>query len=302
MKKVACVICVIFALSGAAWAQTTNPGYEAVAFGAPPGGGEWSGDTISVAADGRGSILAFRRADPPVLVFNRAGELQDSWGEGLFPNNHSIDVDHEGSVWITDRTNNMVHKFTMDGQPLLALGTKGVIGDKNSQDAFDGPGDVAIAANGDIFILDGNARIVHFSKDGTFIKTIGGVEGAGPGEFEGAHALALDSAGRLLVVDRQEEAGNPRIQIFDQNGGFIEEWARLAGLAHPSGIAVGSDGTVYISESDDANITLVRDGKVIEWIAGLGARPHNIVLDEATGDLYLADSNTPGDIKKISKK
>ena len=302
MKKFACVICVIFALAGAAWAQTTNPGYEVASFGAPPGEGEWSGDTISVAADGAGSILALRRADPPVLVFNREGELQDSWGDGLFPNNHSIDVDHEGNVWITDRTNNMVHKFTMDGQQLMALGTKGVTGDKDSTDAFDGPADVAIAPNGDIFVLDGNARIVHFSKDGTFIKTIGGVEGTGPGEFEGAHALALDALGRLLVVDRQEEALNPRIQIFDQNGNFIEEWAQLAGLAHPSDIIVGSDGTVYISESDDANITLVRDGKVIEWIAGLESRPHNIVRDEATGDLYLADSNAPGDIKKIVKK
>ena len=302
MKTYACVVCVVLAFAGAASAQTTNSSYEVATFGAPPDGGEWSGDTISIAADGRGSILALRRADPPVLVFNRNGELLDSWGDGLFPNNHSIDVDHEGSVWITDRTNNMVHKYTMDGRPLMSLGTKGVTGDKDSTDAFDGPGDVAVAPNGDIFVLDGNARIVHFSKDGSFVKTIGGVEGTGPGEFSGAHALALDTAGRLLVVDRQEEAHNPRIQIFDQNGSFIEEWPRITGLLHPSGITVGGDGTVYISESDDANITIVRDGEVVEWIAGLEALPHNIVWDAGTGDLYLADSNAPGDIKKINRK
>ena len=302
MKTFACVICVVFALAGAATAQTTNSSYEVATFGSPPGGGAWSGDTISVAADGQGSILALRRADPPVLVFDRNGELLDSWGDGLFPNNHSIDVDHEGTVWITDRTNNMVHKFTMDGRPLMSLGTKGVTGDKDSTDAFDGPGDVAVAPNGDIFVLDGNARIVHFSRDGSFVKIIGGVEGTGPGEFSGAHALALDGAGRLLVVDRQEEAHNPRIQIFDQNGRFIEEWPRITGLLHPSGITVGADGTVYISESDDANITIVRDGEVVEWIAGLEARPHNIVWDAGTGDLYLADSNVPGDIKKINRK
>ena len=281
--------------------RTTNPGYEVATFGAPPGGGAW-GDTISVAADGAGSILVLRREDPPVLVFNREGELQDSWGDGLFPNNHSIDVDHEGNVWITDRTNNMVHKFTMDGQALLSLGTKGVTGDRDSTDAFAGPADVAIAPNGDIYVLDGNARIVHFSEDGSFIKTIGGVEGTGPGEFEGAHALALDAAGRLLVVDRQEGARNPRIQVFDPYGRFIHEWTRLAGLAHPSGITIGGDGTVYISESDDANLTLVRDGKVVEWIAGLEARAHNIVWDAGTGDLYLADSDAPGDVKKVVKK
>jgi DNA-binding beta-propeller fold protein YncE len=301
MKKYACLMCVVFALVGVANAQTTNPGYEVATFGAPPGGGAW-GDTISVAADGAGSILVLRREDPPVLVFNREGELQDSWGDGLFPNNHSIDVDHEGNVWITDRTNSMVHKFTLDGQALLSLGTKGVTGDRDSTDAFAGPADVAIAPNGDIYVLDGNARIVHFSKDGSFIKTIGGVDGTGPGQFEGAHALALDGAGRLLVVDRQEGAGNPRIQVFDQYGRFVQEWTRLAGLAHPSGITIGGDGTVYISESDDANLTLVRDGKVVEWIAGLEARAHNIVWDAGTGDLYLADSDVPGDVKKIVKK
>ncbi len=78
MKKYAGVLGVVFALVGAASAQTTNRGYEVATFGAPPGGGAWSGDTISVAADGRGAILALRRADPPVLVFNRDGELQDS--------------------------------------------------------------------------------------------------------------------------------------------------------------------------------------------------------------------------------
>ena len=130
MTKYACVICVVIALVGVASAQTTNPGYEVATFGAPPGGGDWSGDTISVAADGKGAILALRRADPPVLVFNREGELQDSWGDGLFPNNHSIDVDHEGNVWITDRTDKMVHKFTMDGQKLMTLGT--IFGSKSA--------------------------------------------------------------------------------------------------------------------------------------------------------------------------
>jgi DNA-binding beta-propeller fold protein YncE len=300
MKKLGGLLTVcILALSS--FAQSTNRNYEVVSFGVPPEGDEW-GDTISVAADGRGSILVLRRVEPPVLVFDREGELQDSWGEGLFPNNHSIDVDHEGFVWITDRTNNLVHKFTIDGQELLSLGTRGVTGDSASTSAFDGPADVAVAPNGEIFVLDGNSRIVHFSERGSFIKILGGVSGTGTGEFDGAHAIALDSRGRVLVVDRQGEARNPRIQIFDQEGQFVEEWSNLAGLIWPSDIAIGEDDTVFISESDGANITVVRDGKVIEWIAGLEARPHNISRDEETGALYLADSTEPGAIKKVVRK
>ena len=111
---------MIFALAPGLGAQTSNRNFEVVSFGAPPAGSENWGDTVSVAADGKGSILVLRRAEPPVLVFNRDGDLVKSWGRGLFPDIHSIDVDHEGFVWITDTTDHMVYKFTMDGEQLLA--------------------------------------------------------------------------------------------------------------------------------------------------------------------------------------
>ena len=59
------------------------------------------------------------------------------------------------------------------GKLLMTLGTKGVSGD--GPDTFNGPTDVAVAPNGDIFVSDGhvNSRIVKFSKDGKFIKSVG---------------------------------------------------------------------------------------------------------------------------------
>ena len=80
------MIWVVFGLVAGASAQTTNSNYEVTPFGAPPyehATGQ-DRDTISVAADGKGSILVLRRSDPPVLIFNRQGELQQAWGEGLF--------------------------------------------------------------------------------------------------------------------------------------------------------------------------------------------------------------------------
>ncbi len=218
MKTYIRAIVGIFALTVSVSAQiTTNSDYTVEHFGTPPEGGEW-GDTVSIAADGRGSIIVLRRAQPPVLIFDREGDLLDSWGTDLFPDIHSVDVDHEGYVWITDTTDHMVYKFTMDGQQLLALGTKGVTGDDSSRTAFDRPTDVVVARNGDIFVTDGygNSRIVHFSKDGTFIKTIGGVQGTGPGEFNTPHAIRIDSRGRLIVLDWQRQARDPRIQMFTQ--------------------------------------------------------------------------------------
>jgi hypothetical protein len=47
---------------------------------------------------------------------------------------------------------------------------------------------------------------------------------------------------------------------------------------------------------------MIKDGKVIDTIPGLKSRVHNLNIDSATGDIYFADSNTPGGIKKVSKK
>lgn len=317
MKKQVSTILAVFGLVAGALAQTTNGKYEVTFFGAPPAGQEVWNLPRSVAADGKGSILVFRGSEPPVLIFNRAGQLQKTWGNGLFPDAHSIDIDHDGFLWLTDRNDHMVYKFTMDGKQLMALGKKGVAGDNKSTDAFNGPSDVAVTRNGDFFVTDGyfNSRIVHFSKDGKFIKIIGGTKGSGPLQFDLPHALAIDSKGRLLVLDRQIEAHKARVQVIDQNGTFIEQWTDIGGM-RPAGIAIAADDTVYIADTDANSITVLRDGKKIDVIGSLQARPHNIALDPGTGVLYVVDPVTPilmggnarnpdapgGFVKKVTRK
>ena len=66
---------------------------------------------------------------------------------------------------------------------------------------------------------------------------------------------------------------------------------------------MGDNDTFYIGDTDAQTIKVVKDGRVIDVIAGLEARPHNIALDAGTGDLYLADTMTPGGmVRKVSKK
>ena len=57
------------------------------------------------------------------------------------------------------------------------------------------------------------------------------------------HTIALDSRGRLFVGDR----ANNRIQIFDQNGTFIDEWTQFG---RPSGIAITRNDTIYVADSE----------------------------------------------------
>src|SRR5436190_10928520 len=295
MKNHVSLVLVVLALGLFAYGQTSNSKYEVTLFGAPPAGQNVWNLPRSVAVDGKGTIYLLRASDPPVLIFNREGKLQKTWGNGLFKEAHSIDLDREGFLWITDREDNMVYKFTVDGKQMLAVGKKGVKGDNTSQDAFNGSSDVAVAQNGDFFVADGqggNSRVVKFSKDGKFMKIIGGMKGSGPGQFDVPHALALDSKGRLLVVDEQPAAKKPRVQILDQNGTFIEEWANI-GLKQPASITVAADDTVYIGDMDGNSIVIVKNGKVLDVIGNVQARPHNVALDPATGVLYFADPITP---------
>ncbi len=178
---------------------------------------------------------------PVVLKFNPDGILVRSFGAGIFAIPHGFHVDRDGNVWVTDapfvqgvgaaNKGHQVVKFSAEGEILLVLGTPGETGDDERH--FNMPSDVITAPNGDIFVADGhggnsNARIVKFAADGTYIMEWGEA-GSGPGQFNAPHGLAMDSQGRLFVADRS----NNRIQIFDQNGNFLDErrqFSRWSGI------------------------------------------------------------------------
>ena len=171
-----------------------------------------------------GSTLA------PIQKFDASGKLVASFGAGLINWPHGLGVDRDGNVWVTDGhagngRGQTAIKFSPDGRVLMTLGKPGVAG--NGHDELNGPSDVLVAPNGDIYVADGhgektNDRIVKYSPDGKFI-TAWGRHGAEPGEFDVPHGLAMDSMGRLFVADR----ANSRIQIFDPDGNFLGEWREI---------------------------------------------------------------------------
>jgi streptogramin lyase len=294
MKKYSVLVLVILALTSTAFGQVTTDGaYESSQFGSPPPGQDVWHLPRSVAVDGEGLVVVFRASDPPILYFNRAGELQKTWGTGMFPDAHSVDIDHEGFLWFTDRDSHMVYKYTVEGEQVMALGTKDVAGDNASRTAFNRPSDVAVAPNGDIFVADGytNSRIMHFSGDGSLIKIIGGTKGPEPGQFDLLHGIAIDTRGRLLVLDRQTAVNGARVQVFGQNGAFLEQWTEIGGK-RPAGLVVDGEDTVYISDTDEGSITVLKDGAIVDVIGGLNGRPHNLARDPETGVFYFADPVT----------
>ena len=255
----------------------------------------WNSSTSNIAADGKGNIVVFVRAMPYFRAFTREGKFVKSWGEaGLFVEPHSLIYDRDGNMWTTDSNGHVVHKFDANGKVLLTLGKKGVAGDNASQDTFNRPNAVAIAANGDIYVSDGyvNSRVVHFNKDGKFIRIIGGTKGSEPGQLQLPHGVVVDSKGRILVGD----SDNKRIAVFDKDGKFVTNWP----FPSRGGMLITADDTLYVSEVADGSVTIVKDGKLVDRIGGLG-RPHGITID-TDGAIYASDSLNRAVMKITLKK
>lgn len=267
-------------------------------WGTLPAGQTW-GEVTGVDIDSKGTIIAVRRSEPPILEFDSTGKLLKTWGDKMFAWPHGFRIDKEGNLWITDgRTvegrGQQVFKMSRDGRVLLTLGTKGQAGE--GPNLFNGPCDVAIGRNGDIFIADGHqgSRVAKFSRDGKFIKSWG-TKGEGPGQFNVPHAIAIDSRGRLFVADR----GNKRVQLFDQDGNFLEEWKQFG---RPSGILITPDDTIYVADvSDKQGVTYgsTKDG-VVKGILS-GTLPESIALG-ADGSIYTGETTTGHILRKFVRQ
>ena len=254
-----------------------------------PDGREWgSTSAVDIAPDGTiwvaercGANTCLGSDLPPVLHFDRDGNLLAAFGAGLIASPHGIAVDADGNVWVTDWMDNapqpsrpandeeaarrreetaartgplpgatmgsQVFKFSPEGEVLMTLGTPGGAA---APGYFYQPSDVLVTPDGTIFVSDGhgrgNARVLKFSSDGTLIDTIG-EKGSEPGQFNGAHTLALDSQGRLFVGDRS----NNRVQIFDQDGTFIDVWYQFG---RPSGIFIDDNDVLYVADSESGSV------------------------------------------------
>ena len=245
----------------------------------PIDGNIWAYERCGAATAGGGPVDCDNTPLDPIFKFDRkTGAVLANFGKGVMVTPHGIAVDMQGNVWIADFAGNkagtkghQVHKFSPKGEKLLSLGVAGKA--SNADGEFNQPNDVVIGPDGSIYVADGHeaqgmitanavaegikrgatSRISKFSPDGKFIKSWGGI-GVRHGEFRTPHALAFDARGRLWVADR----GNHRIEIFDQNGTYLE--LRYM-FGRPSGLFIKGD-TVYVidSESSPYNHPNWRDG------------------------------------------
>jgi DNA-binding beta-propeller fold protein YncE len=172
----------------------------------------------------------------------------------------------------------------------MTLGKVGVPGETN--DTFNKPTNVFVAADDSIFVTDGygNQRVVKFSKDGRFIKAWG-KKGTAPGEFRIPHSITQDRSGRIIVADRcglgETRCTDGRIQVFDADGKYVTQWAPPGGKFAPFSVAVDTSDRLYVDDTQNAK-TWILDPKTLKVVDTIeGAAAHGMSISPSGDDVYI---------------
>jgi DNA-binding beta-propeller fold protein YncE len=223
------------------------------------------GEVAGVAVNSKGHIFAFSRgsttgpaygaAAAQLLEFAPDGKFIREIGHHLYAWSfaHTVKVDRDDNVWVTDKGSDMVIKFNPEGRVTMVFGRKQEASDEGTEPLkhvkpplppvdgmFRQVTDIAWDAAGNTYISDGyvNSRIAKADKDGNWLKSWG-EPGSEPGQLNVPHSIAVDAQGNVYVADR----GNRRIQVFDGDGKFLRQFTIDVPVPADARAAIGNKPT-----------------------------------------------------------
>ena len=264
-------------------------------------------EATAVATNSRDQVYVFNRGTHPMIVFDRDGNVDSYWGDGVFANPHGVTIGPDDEVYCVDNGDSTVRKFTPDGKLLMTLGTPHQPSPKMSGEPFSVPAHVAIdKCTGELYIADGysNARVHKYTPDGRHLLSWG-ESGTGEGQFNIVHNVETDKDGWVYVADRE----NHRIQVFSSDGKYETQWGNLSRAAAIYIDSRGEREAVYIGEyfcgirTNDMGTDLGPRVTIMDTRGNLLGRaghdsygeepgrfysPHGIAVD-SRGDIYVAE-------------
>jgi streptogramin lyase len=173
--------------------------------------------------------------------------------------------------------------------------TAGVIGSGGGGEGqFAHPGDVAVGANGDLWVVDyGHDRVDEFNGNGEYLSQFGST-GSGSGQFDDPSALAIDPGGDIWVAD----TGNNRVEEFSPQGEYMRQLSALGSegqLEDPEGIVIGHNGDVWVSETSKGQLAVFSSsGGYLKTVGAEGSEPGQLgepegIAIDSRGDVWTAD-------------
>jgi DNA-binding beta-propeller fold protein YncE len=299
---------------------------------------------------------------PPVLEFDSEGNLLRHWGgpgNGYdWPlSNHGVTVDYKGNVWIggngrgrqantrpaaggapdesaaaanASYNDNMILKFTQDGQFLMQIGKPNSSKGSNDVENLRLPAKTFIdKATNEVYVADGygNHRVIVFDADTGKYKRHWGAYGNKPDDADlgkynpdappaqqfrnPVHCADLSVDRLLYVCDRV----NDRIQVFKPDGTFVKEGfiaKRTLGSGSAWDVAFSRDPHqtyVYLADGENDRVhILLRDTLEVLTTFGEGGRQpgefygvHSIATD-SKGNIYTTETYRGQRVQKFVYK
>ena len=286
----------------------------------------WANITIpgiasDVAADSEDRVYvatrtkqAFDYYTGAILVFDRNGRFLKAFGGDRLRTPHHIWISDHDEIFLSDSFDHVVRRYNTAGELLQVLGTPGQAG--MSGRPFNQPTSAVLAPkSGDIYVSDGyrQSRAHRFSAEGELKISWGSGEwleydfaifghdpppGAGPGEFKLPHGITVDANDRVYVMDRE----NDRIQIFDENGEYQDEWSitspNQAVIDENSVMHSASGGQVWLTTMDGKHMGSwgERGGEPWQFTGG----PHGLSID-SRGDVYVGQVGAEDGLNKYAR-
>ncbi len=172
-------------------------------------------------------------------------------------------VDRQGNVYVADTLEHRIQVFDADGMLVRSIGSFG-----SGENQFYEPRGIAIDRQGNLYVTDTwNARVVKLSPDGEWVTSWG----SSGEEFDGRR--------------------------FTDTGGTQEgNAASPLGFYGPRGIAVDTNGHVYIADTGNKRIVVTdNQGRYLYQLGYAGAEPGAFneptgVGVDRSGNLYVADT------------
>lgn len=194
---------------------------------------------------------------------------------------HGIAYGPDDHLYVVDYLNHAVRKVSLTGEvtTFAGNGTAGFAEGAGRNAQFNWPIDLAIDAQGSVFVADAeNHRVRKITPDGVVSTyagsaTFGFVNGNGAGAvFQDPHGIAIDAQGNLYVTEKKNHeirkidvfrnvttvAGNGwHVASSQPNMGFRDGPASWMSFDEPFGICLDGEGRIYVGDRGNNRIRVV---------------------------------------------